>query len=67
MAYFKQRTITEISQNTDTLNTVTQGSLMIIPRRDGVKFDVKELKIDVAKEELWTDSQLVLRYIRSNS
>ena len=67
MAYFTQRTITEISQNTDTLNTVTQGSLMIIPRRDGVKFDVKELKIDVAKEELWTDSQVVLRYIRSNS
>ena len=67
MAYFTQRTITEISQNTDTLNAVTQGSLMIIPRRDGVKFDVKELKIDVAKEELWTDSQVVLRYIRSNS
>ena len=67
MAYFTQRTITEISQNTDTLNTVTQGSSMIIPRRDGVKFDVKELKIDVAKEELWTDSQVVLRYIRSNS
>ena len=67
MAYFTQRTITEISQNTDTLNTATQGSSVIIPRRDGVKFDVKELKIDVAKEELWTDSQLVLRYIRSNS